>query len=92
MLYIRVRGEIDPNEEAADAVETLILAIPDPVTLESGEAIARSIYDRHKTLTHCLQLIGVSDEIAREDACKLEHDISQTSYEALVTFLKNHKL
>ena len=47
MLYIRVRGEIDPNEEAADAVEALILAIPDPVTLESGEAIeaARAAYD-----------------------------------------------
>jgi len=60
--------------------------------LPAGEEIARNIYDRHKTLTHCLQLLGVSDDVAREDACKLEHDISQTSYEALVNYLKNHSL
>ena len=59
---------------------------------DAGEEIARNIYDRHKTLTHCLQLLGVSDEIAREDACKLEHDISQTAYEALVEFLKKHQM
>ena len=59
---------------------------------ETGEAIASEIYDRHKTLTHCLQLLGVSDEIAREDACKLEHDISPTAYEALKKFLKDKNL
>ena len=56
---------------------------------ESGEASARNIYDRHKTLTHCLLLVGVDEEHAREDACKMEHDISQVSYEALVRFLKD---
>ena len=56
---------------------------------ESGEEIARNIYDRHKTLTHCLLLVGVDEEHAREDACKMEHDISQESYEALVRFLKD---
>lgn len=59
---------------------------------DAGYAIASNIYDRHKTLTRCLQLIGVDDELAREDACKLEHDISQTAYEALVQFLKDHDL
>ncbi len=57
-----------------------------------GEAIADSIYDRHKTLTRCLQLLGVSEEIAREDACRLEHDISQVSYEALKEHLKKYDL
>ncbi len=56
---------------------------------ESGESIARNIYDRHKTLTRCLLLVGVDEEHAREDACKMEHDISQVSYEALVKFLKD---
>ena len=56
---------------------------------ESGEEIARNIYDRHKTLTRCLLLVGVDEEHAREDACKMEHDISQVSYEALVRFLKD---
>ena len=56
---------------------------------ESGEEIARNIYDRHKTLTRCLLLVGVDEEHAREDACKMEHDISQVAYEALVRFLKD---
>ncbi len=56
---------------------------------ESGESIARNIYDRHKTLTRCLLLVSVDEEHAREDACKMEHDISQVSYEALVKFLKD---
>ncbi len=47
LLYIKVRGEINPDEKAANAVEALILAIPSPVTLESGPEIeaARAAYD-----------------------------------------------
>lgn len=56
----------------------------------AGEEIAVKIYDRHKTLTHCLRLLGVEESLAREDACKLEHDISQTSYEALRAYLQTH--
>ena len=56
---------------------------------DKGMEIARNIYDRHKTLTRCLLLVGVDEEHAREDACKMEHDISQVSYEALVKFLKD---
>ena len=59
---------------------------------DSGEEIARTIYDRHKTLTHCLLLVGVDEEHAREDACKMEHDISQESYEALVRFMRERGL
>ncbi len=45
-----------------------------PVTLtKEGEKIARSIYSRHKTLTKLLNIILVSDRIAEEDACKMEH-------------------
>ena len=57
---------------------------------ESGEKIARNIYDRHKTLTRCLLLLGVEEPLAREDACKLEHDISQTTFEALKNYLASH--
>ena len=53
---------------------------------ETGYAIASKIYDRHKTLTRFLQMLGVGDETAREDACRMEHDISQESYEALLRF------
>lgn len=59
---------------------------------ERGEEIARNIYDRHKTLAHCLELVGVEERRAREDACKMEHDISQESYEALVKYLNDRGL
>ena len=50
---------------------------------EKGEAIALRIYDRHKTLMSFLTRIGVDEATAREDACKLEHDISEESFNAL---------
>ncbi len=50
---------------------------------EKGEAIALRVYDRHKTIMSFLMSIGVSEDVAREDACKIEHDISQESFEAL---------
>ncbi len=50
---------------------------------ETGENIALKVYDRHKTIMSFLMSIGVSEETAREDACKIEHDISQESFEAL---------
>ncbi len=59
---------------------------------DTGYEIAEKIYDRHKTLTRCLQLVGVSEEAARRDACRLEHEISQESYEALVRFMKSRDL
>ena len=49
----------------------------------SGEEIALRVYDRHKTLVTILMAIGVSEETAREDACKIEHDISEETFEAL---------
>ncbi len=50
---------------------------------EKGEEIAMRIYDRHKTIMSFLTAIGVEEGVAREDACKIEHDISEESFEAL---------
>lgn len=50
---------------------------------ESGMEIARRMYTRHKTLAEFLMRIGVDEATAREDACKLEHDLSQTSFDAI---------
>ncbi len=50
---------------------------------QTGEDIAMRVYDRHKTIMSFLQAIGVSEAVAREDACKLEHDISEESFNAL---------
>ncbi len=53
---------------------------------ETGLEVAERIYERHRVLTDWLVDLGVPEEIASEDACKLEHDISAVSFEAL----KNH--
>ena len=54
---------------------------------EKGQDIARKIYARHKLLTDLLVRIGVSEKTAAEDACKLEHAISDESFEALQKYL-----
>ena len=55
---------------------------------ESGFEIAERIYERHKLLTSFLMHIGVDEKTAREDACKIEHDISVETFEAM----KRHAL
>ena len=56
---------------------------------EKGKEIAQNIYDRHVLLTSFFIKLGVSKEIAREDACKIEHDISNESIQVIEKFLKN---
>lgn len=55
---------------------------------QAGMDIASSVYDRHKALTEILIRIGVNPVTAQEDACRVEHDISQETYEAIVRQLK----
>lgn len=50
---------------------------------ETGRAVAENMLDRHLTLTNLFKKLGISDEIAAEDACKIEHDLSPETYEAL---------
>ena len=50
---------------------------------DAGREIAEKIYARHTLLTHFLISLGVDEEIAAEDACKMEHSISDTSFEAI---------
>ena len=50
---------------------------------ESGREIANMIFERHKVISSALEYLGVSKEIAAEDACRIEHIISSESFEAL---------
>ena len=50
---------------------------------DSGLEIATKIYERHKLLTSLLIKIGVSPEVAEDDACKIEHDLSTETFEAI---------
>ena len=51
--------------------------------LEPGREIAERMYERHTLLTELLIGLGVSPETAREDACKIEHDLSVESFDAI---------
>lgn len=57
---------------------------------EKGMEIAHNMYTRHKLLTEFLVHIGVSEEIAREDACKIEHDISEETFHAICRHAQAH--
>ena len=50
---------------------------------DSGREIAEKIYERHTLLTKLLVHLGVTEETAAADACKLEHAISDESFEAI---------
>jgi Mn-dependent DtxR family transcriptional regulator len=50
---------------------------------ESGKEIAEKIFERHTVLSQLLIRLGVSEETATSDACKLEHAISDESFEAI---------
>ena len=57
---------------------------------ESGLAVAKKIYERHTLLTDFLIRLGVNEKTAVEDACKIEHDISDETFEALKKHAKLH--
>mgnify|MGYP000352941954 CR=1 FL=1 len=50
---------------------------------ESGLAIANKMLDRHHTLTRFLMALGIDEKTAEQDACKMEHDISDESFSAI---------
>ena len=56
---------------------------------ETGMAVAASIYERHKLLTQMFVNLGVSEEVAREDACKIEHDLSKETFEAIRRYFES---
>lgn len=58
------------------------------ILTDKGRAIAEKIYERHTLLTDFLIRLGVDPQVAAEDACKMEHDISDESFAAI----KRHAL
>ena len=52
-----------------------------------GQEIAESVYERHQVIAKALMAIGVDEETAYEDSCKIEHDISEQTFEKLKEYL-----
>lgn len=55
---------------------------------DRGREIAETMYERHRVLSSWLISLGVDEAIATEDACRIEHDLSSESFEAIKKFLE----
>lgn len=55
-----------------------------------GKEIAERVYERHLLFTDWLTSLGVPENIAAEDACRIEHDLSAESFAAIKEFIKKH--
>lgn len=55
-----------------------------------GEEKAKKIYERHTVLTKLLQNLGVDEQTAAEDACRIEHYLSDKSFEAMKSHVEKH--
>lgn len=56
------------------------------ILLPEGRKIAEKLYERHTVLTNALISLGVSEETAAEDACKIEHILSDETFEAIKNY------
>jgi len=57
---------------------------------DKGRAIAEKIYERHQVFSTVFMSLGVPEEIAVADACKIEHDISDETFNAVKAYLQQH--
>ena len=58
---------------------------------DAGRQIAERIFDRHTTISRFLMTLGVESSLALEDACKMEHDLSEESYLALKKWMAENE-
>ncbi len=80
MKKLRERGHIEVDTDG------FITLCP------SGQKIAERIYERHTLLTRFFINIGVDKEVASQDACKLEHDLSDETFQKIKEFAFKHKM
>lgn len=59
---------------------------------EKGLQIAQSVYERHEVIAKALIALGVDEEIAYSDSCKIEHDISDQTFSKLKEHLRKNNL
>ena len=72
--------------------EYIIVDKDGSITLtESGKAVAEKIFERHTLITELLVSLGVDADVASDDACKVEHVISDESFEAIKKYVDSHK-
>ena len=79
MKKLRQSGHIDVDHAGCVALT------------ESGLKIAKTMYERHKFLTDFLIFMGVDEQTAVKDACRMEHVISQQTFEKIYKYAKSVK-
>ena len=79
MSILRQAGHITMDEEGLLSLTA------------SGREIAERIYERHRLLTEYLTALGVSPETAAQDACRMEHEISQESFDKIRAHVSDGK-
>lgn len=60
------------------------------ILTDEGRKIAAKVYERHKILSSIFKSLGVSEEVALEDACKVEHDLSDVTFDCLKKYYNEH--
>lgn len=78
MKNLRTNGYIEMDKSG------LITLLP------SGREIAERTYEKHRILSQCLIALGVDPEVAAEDACRIEHVISNESFHAIKKHVGGH--
>ena len=58
---------------------------------DTGREIAERIYERHQLLTEILLHLGVDEETAKNDACRIEHDLSDQTFEKIKEYVHRHR-
>lgn len=61
------------------------------ILTEEGSKLAKKIYERHQILTEALVMLGVDEDTAAEDACRIEHDISDKTFKQIKKHVKDAK-
>ena len=78
MKHLRENGYIEMDKNGAISLS------------ETGHSIAEAVYERHTILTSVLKNLGVPEKVAKEDACRMEHIISEETFEAIKKHLYAH--
>ena len=73
------------NEGYIDIKDNIIKLLP------KGKKEAEMIYERHEVIAQVLMSLGVDEAIAYEDSCKIEHDISKETFEAIKNHIRKHR-
>ena len=59
---------------------------------DSGREIAERVFERHRLISKLLMALGVDEEVAKEDACRIEQDLSVESFEAIKEYCRKQEL